>query len=112
MSNGITCDPTEPRVVDSLSNKAKAAFPPQVTATKDRGVYWVKSYTQPNRVYRVDVEVLECNCPRALVGKTAQAVKADGKLKWETMCKHLKSSLAAHGLLCVAANGRTTREGP
>ena len=98
---------------DATSNEKSGnadLLPPDVKPTADRGVYLVHSGSRVSVWHRVDVEQFQCDCESATIGWHRRAQKKHG-LSWDTLCKHLKTALAAHGAV-VALAFRITDDGP
>lgn len=75
-----------------------SSLPTGVKPTGDDGVYQVHSLTS-NQWYRCDVTTLECDCPRAQKGITAQVRRQRGFIPYEWMCQHLKKAIAYDQML-------------
>ena len=70
-------------------------LPSGVKPNGDACCYRVQSRTKANVWYLVDVETLQCECPRATVGVTRRAaVKNGGSPAWDDWCGHLKRAAA------------------
>ncbi len=91
------------------------AIPPGVTplincGIVERGVYVVDSNSRGNIKHRVDTEALECDCEGATKGIYWRLQHEHGKA-WGNLCPHLKTALAAHGVICALAMKRNTNYG-